>query len=185
MRRDPDSEWTALKAGVEAVLAEYQQRGGRLADAERKQLAQALAERDPTALREALAQHALLAVWINPEARVKVARGKAEAILPAGQAGMFLVEVLNDAGIKSELRVRVQPGPDRQELFTAELIRTRQAGDRLSGLVVQYLLISVRCREAGRREALFVLDAGQGTQDLGFRSEVPVLFRITPQESKP
>src|SRR5262249_46322963 len=33
---------------------------------------------------------------------------------------------------------------------------------------------------AGRREATIGFDVGQGTQDLGFRGEVPVLFEIGP-----
>ena len=34
--------------------------------------------------------------------------------------------------------------------------------------------------EAGRREATLTFDVGQGTQDLGFRAEVPVLFTVRP-----
>jgi hypothetical protein len=184
MRRDEEINWPILKAGIEATLAEYQQRGGSLTDSERKQLARALADKDRSAVREALAAHVLLEVWINPESRVKVARGKAVAELTVEKARVFLVEVANDAGATSEMRIRVASGADTPGLFVAELIRTRTVPDRLGGAALQYLLVTVRCREVGRREAVFTLDAGQGTQDLGFRSEVPVLFRIT-QESKP
>ncbi len=38
----------------------------------------------------------------------------------------------------------------------------------------------IHSSEAGQREATIVFDIGQGTQDLGFRSEVPVLFSIKP-----
>jgi len=181
MRRDPDTDWPAIRAGVEAVLAEFQQRGGKLSDAERKQLAQALADRDMKAVRDALATHALFEVWVNPESRVKVARGKATPELVQGRDRVFLVEVVNDAGVKSEARVRATGGPDMPGLFAAEFVRSRTVADRFSGLNLQYLLVTVRCREAGRREATFVLDAGQGTQDLGFRSEVAVLFRIAAE----
>ena len=34
--------------------------------------------------------------------------------------------------------------------------------------------------EAGRREATISFDVGQGTQDLGFRAEAPVLFDVAP-----
>ena len=34
--------------------------------------------------------------------------------------------------------------------------------------------------EAGKREATIGFDVGQGTQDLGFRGEVPVLFDVRP-----
>jgi hypothetical protein len=32
--------------------------------------------------------------------------------------------------------------------------------------------------EAGKREATLNFDVGQGTQDLGFRAEVPILFHV-------
>ncbi len=184
MRREPDAEWASFQAGVEAVLAEFQRRGGHLADAERKRLGQALADRDRSAVRDALTNQILLAVWINPESRVKVARGKGPAELVQGREGVFLIEVANDAGAKGQMRLRISSGPDTAGLFTADLVRKGAVGDRLDGTSLQYLLVTVRCREAGRREAVFLLDAGQGTQDLGFRSEIPVLFRITPADGK-
>ena len=50
----------------------------------------------------------------------------------------------------------------------------------LSGLKVEYALAMIYSSEAGRREATIGFDVGQGTQDLGFRGEVPVLFNIRP-----
>jgi hypothetical protein len=180
MLRDDETNWPALKVAMEAVLAEYQQRGGTVPDADRKRVAQAFADQDRRAVRDTLAKHVLLEVWVNPESRVKVARGKGVAEQVVEKSRVYLVEVVNDAGATSELRVLVSSGADTPNLFAAEFVR----GSRLSGANLQYLLVSVRCREAGRREAAFVLDAGQGTQDLGFRSEVPVLFRIEA-ERKP
>ncbi len=50
----------------------------------------------------------------------------------------------------------------------------------LSGLGVEYRIIELYSRDAGQREAIFSFDTGQGTQDLGFRSEVSVLFTCKP-----
>ena len=50
----------------------------------------------------------------------------------------------------------------------------------LSGLEVEYALALIYSSEAGRREATIAFDVGQGTQDLGFRAEVPVLFTVKP-----
>jgi hypothetical protein len=50
----------------------------------------------------------------------------------------------------------------------------------LSGLGVEYCVALIYASEAGRREALLAFDAGQGTQDLGFRGELPVLFEVKP-----
>jgi hypothetical protein len=39
-------------------------------------------------------------------------------------------------------------------------------------------VLRLTAREGGKREATFRFDVGQGTQDLGFRGEVPVLFTV-------
>jgi hypothetical protein len=41
--------------------------------------------------------------------------------------------------------------------------------------------LRLTARESGKREATLKFDAGQGTQDLGFRAEVPLLFRVAPR----
>ena len=48
----------------------------------------------------------------------------------------------------------------------------------LSGLKVEYAIALIYSGDAGKREATLGFDVGQGTQDLGFRAEVPVLFTI-------
>ena len=50
----------------------------------------------------------------------------------------------------------------------------------LSGLKVEYVVALIYSQEAGRREATLAFDVGAGTQDLGFRGEIPVLFQIQP-----
>src|SRR5215212_7228591 len=50
----------------------------------------------------------------------------------------------------------------------------------LSGLDFHYAVALIYSHESGRREATITFDAGQGTQDLGFRAEVPVLFDVKP-----
>ena len=47
----------------------------------------------------------------------------------------------------------------------------------LNGAPVEYVLLTLTPKEAGLREATLSFDVGQGTQDLGFRGELPVLFR--------
>ena len=46
----------------------------------------------------------------------------------------------------------------------------------LSGLAVEYRIIQLYSRDTGKRDATFSFDTGQGTQDLGFRNEVSILF---------
>src|SRR5205085_2803018 len=50
----------------------------------------------------------------------------------------------------------------------------------LSGLAVEYRILQLYSKDAGKREAKLIFDVGQGTQDLGFRSEVDILFTAVP-----
>jgi hypothetical protein len=126
-----------------------------------------------TAIRQACEARCLLVVSINPESRVKAERGTAAAQLRRGATTLLVVKVLNDGGVTAPLRVS-GPGIDAGGWLDAGF-----AGKtRLSGGPVDYLFLRLTPREAGRREATFRFDVGQGTQDLGFRAEVPVLFRV-------
>ena len=48
----------------------------------------------------------------------------------------------------------------------------------LSGLACEYRILQLYARDAGLREAKLMFDVGQGTQDLGFRNEIDVLFDV-------
>ena len=50
----------------------------------------------------------------------------------------------------------------------------------LSGLELEYRIIQLFSRDAGKRDAELSFDVGQGTQDLGFRNEVSLLFDCQP-----
>ena len=51
---------------------------------------------------------------------------------------------------------------------------------RLSGLPLEYQIIQLYSRDTGRREAKLSFNVGQGTQDIGFRNAVPILFNCVP-----
>lgn len=58
-----------------------------------------------------------------------------------------------------------------------EARRRSEARDSVTrGLGLDYRIVRLYSREAGRREAGLAFDVGQGSQDLGFRNEVPILF---------
>ncbi|TWT52185.1 hypothetical protein KOR42_30530 [Thalassoglobus neptunius] len=67
-----------------------------------------------------------------------------------------------------------------KRIFQFELFSDPPLTDRLSGLGVEYFLLLAYCSEDGKREATLAFDVGQGTQDLGFRGEIPILFEIRP-----
>jgi hypothetical protein len=146
----------------------------------------ALLDREPgdpdvaaAAVQKLLDPHCLLGVNINPESRVKAARGLAAAELPRGREVVVLIKVHNDGGVTHPLTVA---GPeliakDRPE--PGQWLKAALAdGEKLSGRRLEYRLLRLTAREAGKREATFRFDVGQGTQDLGFRAEVPILFTV-------
>jgi hypothetical protein len=47
---------------------------------------------------------------------------------------------------------------------------------QLSGLSLEYRIVQLHSRDAGKREASISFNVGQGSQDIGFRSDVPILF---------
>ncbi|MEO2021228.1 MAG: CehA/McbA family metallohydrolase, partial [Pirellulaceae bacterium] len=151
-------------------------------------------------IQQALDRRVLMAVHINPESRVKVTRGPAAAILTEQGWSVFLVKVHNEAGVTSPLRCssvnaaplqkRSRGASEPEDSITAKDIPNRWIDllmfdqkpltKTLSGLELDYRVIQLYSRDAGKREALFLFDVGQGTQDLGFRSELPVLFTARP-----
>src|SRR5690606_30668173 len=52
----------------------------------------------------------------------------------------------------------------------------------LSGLGVEYRIVQLYSRDPGQREAKFLFNVGQGSQDIGFRNELDLLFRIEPAQ---
>lgn len=131
----------------------------------------------------------LLAVQINPESRVKVQQGPAKPLLLEQGWRAFLVKVQNQAGTTARLQVQ---SPNAQPLFNSPQneVRNRwldmQTFDqqplqpRLSGLELEYRILLLYSRDAGKREAKLSMNVGQGTQDLGFRGEADILFTCQP-----
>ncbi len=132
----------------------------------------------------------LIGVTINPESRVKGARGPAEAVLTGETRRAFLIKVQNDAGVTQALQVtgpNFAASPEKVEgerwLHVAFHHGDAKAPPRkLSGHEVEYLVLLCQAKQPGKREAKFIFDVGQGTQDLGFRAEVPILFTVRAKE---
>lgn len=186
-----------LKAQVRRVVEAMDYLGFPLAAEERAKLDAALAGEGGAAvsgIQEALDRRALLGVHINPEMRVKVSRGPAAAELQEQGWRQFLVKVHNEAGATAALRAS---GPNLGEVFRSERdlsplgekadlwldlqwYESQPLAPTLGGLELEYRIVQLYSRDAGKREATLVLDVGQGTQDLGFRSEIAVLFDCRP-----
>jgi hypothetical protein len=153
-------------------------------------LKKASAEQDEAAgvreIQAALDPLCLLSVEINPESRVKVSPGPAKPDLVEGGWRMFLIKVHNAAGVTAPLSVDSRQNgslagssPDRilDRWIEISLYTDRpMPGPKLSGLELEYRIIQLYSRDAGKRSAKFVVDVGQGTQDVGYRSEADMLF---------
>jgi hypothetical protein len=133
--------------------------------------------------------HCLAVISISPESRVKVARGPATAQLVEGGWRQFLVKVVNEAGVTAALHAQssnAKPlaGSPAEEVMNRWLglamYDAQPLQPTLSGLKVEYRILQLYSREAGKREAKISFDVGQGTQDLGFRSDVDILFDCQP-----
>lgn len=133
--------------------------------------------------------HCLAGIEINPESRVKVQEGPAKPELVEQGWRTFLVKVNNQAGITPVLvaespNAGVLAGSDAgvvsRRWLDIRMFDKQPMRPRLSGLEVEYRLLQLFSRDAGKREARLEFNVGQGTQDLGFRSQIDLLFTARP-----
>ena len=141
-------------------------------------------------IQSALDPMCLLAVDINPESRVKVAAGPAKSELTQAGWRTFLVKVQNQAGVTAELKAtsdQALPLPSAAPnqlndrwLELAAFTGRPLSGPKLSGLELEYRIVQLYSRDAGKRSAKLSFNVGQKTQDLGFRGEIDILFTAQP-----
>ncbi len=197
-------ELQPLKAQVTRVVQALELAGAPLTADQQKALDAAFAEQDQekslVAIQTVLDPLCLAGININPESRVKVAEGQAAKSLVQHGWRVFLVKVANEAGVTAALRVSspnaaklyrpatnkpsppqtVTPQQATERWLDVQLTTSQPLVKELSGLRLEYRLIELYSRDDGQREAKLWFDVGQGTQDLGFRNEVNVLFRCEP-----
>jgi len=181
--------------------------GQPLGPADHERINRAIAGADEAAgaaeIEAVLDQHALLVVEVNPESRVKVTAGPARPELVEAGTRLFLVKVVNEAGVTAPLTVQSpNSGPTSTPSWSSELtaepavtltledVRERWADialyqkppmrEKLTGLGLEYQILQVASRDRGKRSAQIGFSVGQGTQDIGFRNDVLVLFDALP-----
>ena len=194
----PGIEGQPLAANAGRLAKAFDFLGAPLPAAAGKDLAKAIEDKDAKRVQEVLDPHVLFVVTINPEARVKAARGPAEPTLQQAGWTPVLIKVVNESTVKKPLKMaspqsgEVYSGPGRDSrdpkaspkivdrFLELEVFKSPPMTPELSGLGVEYVLGLVYSSEAGKREATIGFDVGQGNQDLGFRGEVAVLFEVRP-----
>ncbi|MGI8745758.1 MAG: CehA/McbA family metallohydrolase [Bryobacteraceae bacterium] len=140
-------------------------------------------------MQQILDRHCLAGVNINPESRVKAQEGPAKLELVQQGWRTFLIKVHNEAGITPVLAVESRnagrlAGTDAEavsrKFLDMQMFSRQPMKPHLSGLEVEYRILQLFSRDAGKREAKLSFNAGQGTQDLGFRSDIDILFTCKP-----
>src|SRR3989442_1159530 len=151
-------------------------------------------------LEQILDKYTLAIVDINAESRVKVQPGPAKPELVEAGARIFLVKVINKAGVTAPLVaespnalpvfVQSDSSPEPPQRISAADTRDRWMGldlydkdpmsPRLSGLPLEYRILQIYSRDQGQRSATISFNVGQGTQDIGFRNETVVVFTALP-----
>lgn len=200
-------EGQPLAANVQRLAEALKYVGAPLPTELEKEMLVASRLRDAKKLQQIIDPLVLAVVHINPEARVKASRGPAQAILQQAGYTPVIMKVVNESGGTQRLAIgSPQAGPvyagvaelsmERQHqehlreneniegrtdrYLNLEMFQAPPMTPNLSGLEVEYAIALIYSAEAGRREATLTFDVGQGTQDLGFRGEVPVLFDVRP-----
>ena len=190
---------------VEAALVYL---GQPLTESDHKAIDQTIGGADDEAaavvhLQQILDKYTLAIIEINPESRVKVQLGAAKPELVEAGTRIFLVKVLNKAGVTAQLVAEspnalpvfvqsdsspeppkaVAPADVRDRWMGIELFDKDPMSPRLSGLPLEYRILAVSSRDRGQRQAVISFNVGQGTQDVGFRNALSVLFTAMPAEA--
>ncbi len=193
-----------LALNVRQIESALSYLGSPLSAADQRRINDALAGTDESAavrtIEATLDKRALVTVEINAESRVQVEPGQAKPELLEFGTRVFLVKVINQAGVTSPLAVESpNSGPvyiksdgsaEPPQILTPEEARERWAdislynknplSPRLSGLRVEYRILEIYSHDRGQRSAKIGFNVGQGTQDIGFRNEIILLFNILP-----
>ena len=178
--------------------------GQPLADADHAAINGAIAAADEgegaARLQATLDRYVLATVHISPESRVKVEQGAARPELVQNGTRLFLIKVINEARLTAPLAVHspnsgrvyrtASNSPEPKMDLTMAHVRDRWVDvsiydkppmrNRLSGLGVEYVILQVSSRDAGQRSAQIGFNVGQGSQDLGFRNDIDILFTALP-----
>jgi hypothetical protein len=153
-------------------------------------------------IQEILDPYCLAMININPEARVKVTRGPAVGRLIQNGWTSFLVKVQNEAGVTAQLNAEsanaapalhistfqaramekhlLSAGQVANRFIEIQMFGSRPLSPNLSGLFLEYAVVQIYSKDAGKREVEIGFNVGQGSQDIGFRNTLNILFEIQP-----
>lgn len=130
----------------------------------------------------------LLHVFVNPESRVKINSPRPKIILPCDRPQWFLISVENTAGITAPLQlssIDLSANPPRPANWcTIDVVNNSLTTAEFTGASREYKVVQITPHKSGLREVRIAGNAGQGTQDLGFRATTDLLLEIQPAENQ-
>ncbi len=195
-----------LQASIQRLIEALRGTGAPL-DEETAERLQALQDsqddrRVVSQIQELLDPYCLAAVQINPESRVHVVEGPTRPRLIEKGWTTFLIKVVNEGGVTAAMRcsspqslpmvigssskpdpeLKVSPAESERRWLDLAMLTSEPMKPSLSGLKLEYRILQLYSRDSGKREATLQFDVGQGTQDLGFRNELPILFDCSPSK---
>jgi hypothetical protein len=203
----PDVPGQPLASNVRRLLTALDSLGHPLPGEATATVSAAIRQQDSGEIQQTLDPHVLAVVTISPEERVSVVRGGDRAKIQQQGYRPAIVKVINHSTSTSRLHVSSpQAGPvyagasdfsmrRQQQTELTENQNDAQSDERflavtlydsppmtkqLSGLTVEYAIVLLASSEAGKREAVLHFDIGDGTADLEYRNELPVLFDVQP-----
>ena len=162
----------------------------------------ALNEGTASELQQILDPYCIAFVNINPEARVKVKRGTAAPRLIQNGWVTYLVKVQNESGTRAALvcdspnaapvvfassgkpdpdpKNDLTPGELDQRFLEVNMYGAPPLDPTLSGATLEYRVLQLYTTKTGQYEATLGFNVGQGTQDIGYRNAIHVLFDSAP-----
>lgn len=201
-------ELQPLAAQVRRLIETLDYLGAPLSQADKQALERATTQPDTAnatrQIQDILDSYCLYEIHINPESRVKVTQAKAKPELVENGWRTFLVKIHNEAGVTAELKAEsvnalkvysrgksgfatnprpeqtIKPSDVRDRWLDLSLYTKPPMKPQLSGLNLEYRIIQLYSRDAGKREAKVSFNVGQGSQDIGFRNDVDILFTCKP-----
>ncbi|MBL8204606.1 MAG: CehA/McbA family metallohydrolase [Blastocatellia bacterium] len=201
-------ELQPLAAQVRRLIETLDYLGAPLSRADKQALERATTQPDAAnaarQIQDILDSYCLYEIHINPESRVKVTQAKAKPELVENGWRTFLVKIHNEAGVTAELKAEsvnalkvysrgksgfatnprpeqtIKPSDVRDRWLDLSMYTKPPMKPQLSGLNLEYRIIQLYSRDAGKREAKVSFNVGQGSQDIGFRNDVDILFTCKP-----
>ena len=129
----------------------------------------------------------LIDVSINPESRVKISSTNSKITLAQNESRFFVIRIDNTAGITATLNLSpidlATDPPSLAKWCTIEVVNDLVFSNHFSGKKQEYKLMKITPNFAGLKEIRISGDAGQGTQDLGFRATADLLLEVNSKEN--